>query len=239
MASPNLGITHVAAAQNQKEVTINDAIDRLDLATNDTVDVDCTAGNTTVAASDYQQNFLLRLTGGPAADFTLTLPNGKRVAAIHNTTARTATLRTATLGGTVVLAAGQLAIVGSRGSDLVQLAASASGGLYDIALFVPGQPAATALVFRFVFPRAVSFPTNLAGSLGLAVTAPTGAAAFTVRRNGTNVGSIDFAAGQTTAAFTLAGGAAFAAGDVLELVAPSPQDGTLADLSITLLGTRS
>ena len=32
MSSPNLGITHVAAAQNQKEVTLNDAIDALDRA---------------------------------------------------------------------------------------------------------------------------------------------------------------------------------------------------------------
>ena len=31
MPSPNLSITHVAAAQNQKEVTINDAVDALDV----------------------------------------------------------------------------------------------------------------------------------------------------------------------------------------------------------------
>jgi hypothetical protein len=35
MASPNLAITHVAAAQNQKEVTVNDAIDALDRALTD------------------------------------------------------------------------------------------------------------------------------------------------------------------------------------------------------------
>ena len=34
MPSPNLAVTHVAAAQNQKEVTINDAIDALDNAMN-------------------------------------------------------------------------------------------------------------------------------------------------------------------------------------------------------------
>jgi hypothetical protein len=111
MASPNLVIAHVAAAQNQKEVTVNDAIDKLDMAGNDTVDIGCTAGNTTVSPADYRENFLIRLTGTPAADFTLTLPDGKRVAAFHNTTAKAATVRTATLGATVTLRGGELSIV--------------------------------------------------------------------------------------------------------------------------------
>ena len=239
MPSPNLAITHVAAAQNQKEVTVNDAIDKLDLASNDTVDIDCSAGNTTVIAADYRENFLLRLTGTPAADFTLTLPDGKRVAAFHNTTAKAATVRTATLGATVTLRAGELSIVGSRGVSLVALAASAVGGLYDIGLFIPGPPAASAMVFQFVVPRAISFPVNLAGSLAKASTAATSAAAFTLRRNGSNIGTVDFAAGAAMATFTLAGGAVFAAGDVLEILAPSPQDATLADISITLLASRS
>ncbi len=129
MPSPNLAIIHVAAAQNQKEVTVNDAIDKLDLASNDTVDIDCSAGNTAVSAADYRENFLIRLTGIPTADFTLTLPDGKRVVALHNTTAK--------------------------------------------------------------------------------------------------------------ATFALAGGAVFAAGDVLEMLAPSPQDATLSDVSITLMASRS
>lgn len=239
MASPNLAITHVAAAQNQKEVTVNDAIDKLDLASNDTVDIDCSAGNTTVTTTDYRENFLLRLTGTPSADFTLSLPDGKRVAAIHNTTAKAATVRTATLGATVALRAGELSIVGSRGTSLVALAAAAVGGVYDIGLFIPGQPAASAMVFQFVVPRAIALPANLAGSLAKVGTAATSAASFTLRRNGANIGTIDFAAGSATATFALAGGAVFAAGDVLEILAPSPQDATLADVSITLMASRS
>jgi hypothetical protein len=44
MPSPNLAIAHVAASQNQKEVTINDAIDALDRAMNDTLALDLSAG---------------------------------------------------------------------------------------------------------------------------------------------------------------------------------------------------
>ena len=239
MASPNLAVTHIAASQNQKEVTINDAVDALDKAGNDVVDIDCSAGNTNVAAADYRRHFLLRLTGSPAAAFTLTLPDGKRVTAIHNTTSRSATLRTTTLGTTLALPAGKLLIVGSRGSELLALAASAIGGLYDMGLFVPGQPAATALVFQSAFPRAVTFPANLTGSTAQAATAASSAASFTLRRNGTNVGSVAFAAGSATGSFSLAGGVSFASGDLLELLAPSPQDATLADISFCLVGTRN
>ena len=46
------------------------------------------------------------------------------------------------------------------------------------------NPAATALVFQFVFPRPVTFPAAFAGSTARAATAATDTAAFTLRRNG-------------------------------------------------------
>lgn len=238
MTTPNLAIAHVAAAQNQKEVTINDALDRLDLAMNDTIDIDCDAGNTSVPAGAYRENFLLRLTGAPAADFTLTLPDGKRVVAVHNTTTRLATLRTETPGMTLVLRANELVLLGSRGTDLVALAASAVGGIADISLFVSGKPSAGARVHHFVFPRAVSLPAGLVGSVARAAIAPAAAASFALRRNGSAIGSISFAAGQATATFVLAGGAGFVSGDRLEVMAPAVQDATLADIAVSLVGSR-
>lgn len=53
MSSPNLAITHVAAAQNQKEVTINDAINALDRAMGDLLVVDLTAGNVTLTDAQF------------------------------------------------------------------------------------------------------------------------------------------------------------------------------------------
>ena len=44
MTSPNLAITHVAAAQNQKEVTVNDAINALDRALTEALAVDFAGG---------------------------------------------------------------------------------------------------------------------------------------------------------------------------------------------------
>jgi hypothetical protein len=48
MPSPNLAVTHVAAAQNQKEVTINDAIDALDNAMNQALSLAMADANLTL-----------------------------------------------------------------------------------------------------------------------------------------------------------------------------------------------
>jgi hypothetical protein len=46
-------------------------------------------------------------------------------------------------------------------------------------------------------------------------------------------------AAATTATFSVPADTVFAAGDVLMVVAPAPQDGTLADLGFSFAGTRS
>jgi hypothetical protein len=51
MPSPNLAVTHVAAAQNQKEVTINDAIDALDNAMNQALSLAMADANLTLTGT--------------------------------------------------------------------------------------------------------------------------------------------------------------------------------------------
>jgi len=77
------------------------------------------------------------------------------------------------------------------------------------------------------------------GSQGVVGTAPTTNAVFDLRRNAVSFGAMTFAAAATTAAFSVPGDIVFAAGDVLKVVAPAPQDGTLADLGFSFAGTRS
>lgn len=50
MSSPNLAIPHVVAAQAQKEVTINDAVDRLDRAVTEVLTVDLDPGDLAASA---------------------------------------------------------------------------------------------------------------------------------------------------------------------------------------------
>jgi hypothetical protein len=110
---------------------------------------------------------------------------------------------------------------------------------YDVALFAAGLPAASGLLMRFVFDRAISFVINLAGSVASVGTAPTGAVAFAIAKNGTSIGTLNFASGATSGTFSVAAAASFAIGDVLTITAPATQDGTLANLSVTLSGTRT
>jgi hypothetical protein len=107
----------------------------------------------------------------------------------------------------------------------------------DVGVFVPHRPAAAALVFKLIVVRAFTLPAGLTGSRGHASTAATAQADFDLRRNGSSIGTVRFAAGSQTASFMLASAASLAEGDRLELLAPNPQDATLADLTILLKGS--
>lgn len=111
---------------------------------------------------------------------------------------------------------------------------------FDVHAFYPGIPAASAKVTRIPIARAVTFPTNFAGSYFTASVGAAGTTVFDVQKNGASIGSISIAAGGMTATFTTAGGTAksFAAGDVLMILAPGTPDATLADIGLVLAGTR-
>ena len=110
--------------------------------------------------------------------------------------------------------------------------------LFDISLWYPGIPSASAVLLRFVAVTPFSLPAGLTGSSGYAGTAATGSAVINLRKNGSNQGTVTFAAGAIAPTFALASAVSFAAGDRLELVGPGPADTTLADISITLKGSR-
>jgi hypothetical protein len=111
---------------------------------------------------------------------------------------------------------------------------------YDVVAQYNGQPTAGVDILRFPFVRAVAFPAGLTGSYGRAEVAATAQADFTIRQNGgsPSIGTMRFAAAGTTATFIFPAPVTFEAGDVITITAPSPQDGTLADLSLMLKGTR-
>jgi hypothetical protein len=100
-----------------------------------------------------------------------------------------------------------------------------------------GSPGASQVIERFIFATPASFPAGLTGSYGTAGTAATAAASFAVDKNGSAVGTMDFAASATSATFTMSTATSFAAGDVLTIIAPATADATLANLAWSLTGT--
>jgi hypothetical protein len=101
-----------------------------------------------------------------------------------------------------------------------------------------GLPTASLVIQRYVFAGAVTLPSGLTGSQGTAAIAATATTTFSIRKNGANVGSMVFAAGATTASFTMTSTTVFLAGDILTVVAPVSPDATLANLAWTLVGSQ-
>lgn len=107
--TPILAIEQVSASQNQKEVTINSAIEALENATNRKLTVSFAAG-ATVTLSDAQttRNFLFEATAASAAA-TLRLPNTvngqnlNRIFAVRNASGQSLTVRFTTGAGTTVV----------------------------------------------------------------------------------------------------------------------------------------
>lgn len=107
-----------------------------------------------------------------------------------------------------------------------------------VGIWYPGLLPSSATLMQFVSPDPWTLPAACAGSQGSAGTAATGSVTINIQKNGTNQGTVNFAAAATTATFTLASAVSFVAGDRLTLVAPASPDTTLKDLSITLKGAR-
>jgi hypothetical protein len=125
MPSPNLAIAHVAASQNQKEVTINDAIDALDLAMTAAIEVDCSASGTiVVTAADLRRNLALVLTGSPATGFVLQLPAVRRLLYVQNTTGQEATVTGPAGGTTVPVPAGSHLLLYATGTAVLPVEAA-------------------------------------------------------------------------------------------------------------------
>lgn len=109
----------------------------------------------------------------------------------------------------------------------------------NIAVSITGLMVNAEIMLQYVFPYAASFPSGLTGSYAKANTAATASTTVTIKKNGASVGTLAWAASGTSGTFTFSTATSFAAGDVLQLVAPSTADATLADIGITLAGTRT
>lgn len=110
---------------------------------------------------------------------------------------------------------------------------------YDIGIPIVGLPGDGERI-GYIMPRTVNFPANFSTSYASAITASTGTIVFNIYKNtSTLVGTVTFTA-SATGVFASASGLAqsFVAGDLFELVCPSPVDATWADGRFSIIGTR-
>jgi hypothetical protein len=247
--SNNLDLAQVAAAQNQKEVTINDQAGEIDAALTDdlAVLVDDTNAVTLTAEQFRRAFFLMIADDAPPPDgaVTITVPAVQRgLFKVINGTGQEVTVTVSGQSLTApTVAAGKAALLSCDGSDV----RFAGGGgdseevtqPYDFGFACPGGPPdADEVLAKVIMPRAMTLPANLAGSAGHIDTNPTAQFDIDVTDDGSSIGTISIA---DTGAFTFTtdGGTAksIAAGSVIRFVAPTTPDATAASFAATLVGT--
>lgn len=108
----------------------------------------------------------------------------------------------------------------------------------DLLMFFPGAPTGGAVMSRLVMTRPVVFPASLTGSYASAINAATAATVLTIARNGTSIGTINFAASSSSGTFTFSSAVTTAAGDVITITNQGTADATLSGISVSLTGTR-
>ena len=150
------------------------------------------------------------------------------------------------VGQTIYLKFPSANIVGGGAQSLASVPAYTytvtGSGKASVATTVSGSYAgpttANLVVQRFVFAGTVMFPAGLTGSQGTAGVAATATTTYSIKKNGTNVGTMVFAAGAVIATFSMPSATTFMAGDILTVVAPASPDATLANLAWTLVGSQ-
>ena len=240
-----LNIPEVGATQNNKTITINNAINALEQAANAFLVVGSIgSGPATITETQAVRNQLFRLQGASANfDFeipsTINLIDTTRVFAVRNETSYVATIKASTgSGAEVELAAGKQGLFYCDNEDILLIALSSdTTAAYDFGFYYNGLPPDNAELMKLVAVRAFDVGTNLANFRGHCAVNPTASADFTVAKNGATVATITVSTGGVFSA----SGSAFsvAAGDRITITAPTPQDATLANVSIMIAGTRT
>ncbi len=275
--SDNLDLGRVSASQNQKEVTINNALERLDAALSDSVTYLITSTNARILTNAEIQRFHFWIIDEDGVDpataaIMLTLPAIERgLFVVINATAFVVTVEITSQAETSPTVDAATATLLSSDGVNVRVAGGAGGASiftdltdtpaainahkmlvgnaagtalqekdisYDVGSNFAGVPIASEVIMRYLAPRPFRLPAGLTNSQGRAGVAATAQTDFDIQRNGSSVGTMSFAIAAQVPTFTMATLTDFAISDRLEIVGPATPDSTLADIAVTLAGTR-
>lgn len=241
--SNNLSAPRLTGGQANPETTSNDADNALDAALTETLVVDLT-NSATVTAANYQSAMRIKVTPSGVAK-TLTLQAIKKLSVIDNQGTNNITVALGTANFTLAHGAQCFVYTDGTANGLLQLALGGGTGggsgtdPMDLAVFVPGKPLGPSVVFRYNVVRAFTWPISLTGSTFNAGVAATGTSVFTIKQNGTSIGTLSYAAAGTVPTVTFASAVTFAVNDVITIEAPTTQDATLADIAFNFNGSRT
>jgi hypothetical protein len=114
--------------------------------------------------------------------------------------------------------------------------------IYDFGFFYPGQPGLGvsdgAAIAGHVVCRPITLPAGLADCKGDLLVPPAADLSFPLTVNGSDVGTLDFASGETAATFTFTADVSMAAGDVFKVMKPATVDVAATELAVTFVAIR-
>ena len=131
MATPSLGIVHIAAAQNQKEITANEAFDRLDESVNAQFPIAMANADVTLVQADLASGGVLQLTGALTADRYINIPAIQRAFIVRNSTTGGFNLIvqvTGAAGASVSVPVGALVALYCDSADVIAIGGGGGGG---------------------------------------------------------------------------------------------------------------
>lgn len=109
---------------------------------------------------------------------------------------------------------------------------------YDMRFGFTTTPTTDQIIDVIMIGRDITLPADLAGSLGQVGTNPTASFDLLLKDDGTTIATINIATDGSFTFTTVSGTAkSVAAGSVLTLVAPTTVDATVADMTMTILGS--
>ena len=127
-ATPLLNITQVASNQNQKEVTINDAVIALENATQASVAVSLATGNAaTLSATQYASGVAFICSGQTADAATLTVPLTQRLFIVFNASTTYSVVVGGSSGAAITIPASNMALILNDGTNCRALSAGGGG----------------------------------------------------------------------------------------------------------------
>lgn len=238
----NLGITHITATQNQKEVTMNAALDAFDSALGTVLERSLNSVSTgvTMPASTCQ-NAGIEFTGSAlTAIVTVVFPTNQRQYVINNSTAQDIQLQTSTRTNSTgcYITSRSFVIVQHNGTNLRAVTSNNANAPYDVgAFFNAGCSVTGQTLAQFVFTRQVQFEPNMSGSKAMLRTSATASCVFSIRKDGSEFGTISFPAGGAVGVFSATATTVFGAGSTLE-IRTGGADTTAGGLFFTLAGKR-
>lgn len=127
---------------------------------------------------------------------------------------------------------------GNSWSGGIPIRGPRGGDRYEIKNWDNDRPATGEELSADLITTDVVFPVNFLGSRAKAKVAALAEAVYSIQKNGIEVGTLTFGAGEVDGVFSMASELTCADGDMIDVIAPDPRDEELAGVVWSLVGTR-